>query len=433
VALLGLAVSVLVLLGVVATPVVIELIAPGFTGERRLLTITLVRVFFPGAGLLVLSAWCLGILNSHGRFFLSYAAPVAWNATIIATMLFFGGHRAPERLAIAVAWGSVVASGLQVVVQLPVVLALARGLRLHLDIATADVRTVVRNFGPVFVSRGIVQLSGYIDQFLASWLPVGSVALISYAQNLSVLPVSLFGMSVSAAELPAMSGLRGDDADIAARLRGRLDAGLGRIAFLVVPSAMAMLALGDVLAGAIYRTGRFTAADARWVWAILAGSAVGLLASTLGRLYASAYYALRDTRTPLRYALVRVTLTTALGYTCAIPLPRLLGVDPRWGMAGLTASAGVAAWVEFALLRHTLGTRIGRTGVPRVRIASLWAASGVAAAAAWLARPWLPSEHPILLALIILPAYGAIYLAVAHVLRVPEARQVGRALADRMR
>ncbi len=435
VALLGLAVSVLVLLGVVATPLVIELIAPGFTGERRLLTITLVRVFFPGAGLLVLSAWCLGVLNSHGRFLLSYTAPVVWNAVIVATLLFYGGggQQQPDRLAVTVAWGSVVASALQLGVQLPLVLVLARGLRLRLDVAMAEVRTVVRNFGPVFVSRGIVQLSAYIDQFLASWLPVGSVALIGYAQNLSVLPVSLFGMSVSAAELPAMSRLHGSDSEVAAMLRARLDEGLGRIAFFVVPSAMAFLALGDVIAGAIYRTGRFTVGDTQWVWTILAGSAVGLLASTLGRLYASAYYALRDTRTPLRYAIVRVTLTIALGYAFALPLPRALGIDPKWGMAGLTASAGLAAWVEFALLRRTLGERIGHTGIRLSRVTSLWGASAVAAATGWLLRGTLPPGHPILLASVVLPAYGVVYLAATAALRIPPARDLARAVASRMR
>ena len=101
-----------------------------------------------------------------------------------------------------------------------------------------------------------------------------------------------------------MSGAVGLDATDA--LRDRLDNGLRQIAFFVVPSAMAFLALGDVIAAALLQTGRFTHDDAVYVWGILAGSAVGLLASTLGRLYSSTYYALRDTRTPLRYAVIRV-------------------------------------------------------------------------------------------------------------------------------
>ena len=122
-------------------------------------------------------------------------------------------------------------------------------------------------------------------------------------------------MSVAAAELPAMAGARERRRRGHRRAaRGGSTPGLRQIAFFVVPSAMAFLALGDVIAAALLQTGRFRHEDAVYVWGILAGSAVGLLASTLGRLYSSTYYALRDTRTPLRYALVRVALTTVLGY-----------------------------------------------------------------------------------------------------------------------
>src|SRR5213078_4499908 len=158
----------------------------------------------------------------------------------------------------------------------------------------------------------------------------------------------------SAAELPAMSGALGVDPQGSETIRARLNSGLRQIAFFVVPSAMAFLALGDVIAAALLQTGRFSHENAVFVWGILAGSAVGLLASTLGRLYSSTYYALRDTRTPLRYAVIRVILTTVLGYISAVQVPPLLGIDPLWGTAGLTASAGVSGWLEFLLLRRTL-------------------------------------------------------------------------------
>jgi putative peptidoglycan lipid II flippase len=121
-ALLGLAVAILVLAGVATTPALIAAIAPGFTGAKRELTIQIVRILFPGAGLLVLSAWCLGVLNSHHRFLLSYTAPVMWNAAMIATLVAFGGHSTLPRLAIVLAWGSVVGSALQLAVQVPAVL-----------------------------------------------------------------------------------------------------------------------------------------------------------------------------------------------------------------------------------------------------------------------------------------------------------------------
>jgi putative peptidoglycan lipid II flippase len=425
-AILALTASMLVLLGVLATPLFIDVIAPGFHGAKRELTIRIVRVLFPGAGLLVMSAWCLGILNSHRKFFLSYTSPVVWNFAMIGVLVALGRFMDEPRLAVALAWGSVVGSALQVGVQAPHVLRLAGRLRIRWDTRSAHVRETVRNFVPVFISRGVIQISAFVDGMLASPLGAGAVTALGNAQTLYMLPVSLFGMSVSAAELPAMSSVVGEEAETAGYLRGRLDAGLRNIAFFIVPSAMAFLALGDVVAGAIFVGGKFTEQDAKYVWGVLAGSAVGLLASTLGRLYSSTYYALRDTRTPLRFAVIRVALTTALGCVCALWLPGWLGVDPRWGVAGLTASAGVAGWVEFTLLRHALNRRIGRTGLPARLVASLWASAGVAAAAAWAIKLALGPHKPQLVGLAVLCPYGAIYLAMTYLLRIEES---ARALA----
>jgi putative peptidoglycan lipid II flippase len=409
-AILALGVSLLALLGVLLTPWLIDAIAPGFSGAKRELTVGLVRIFFPGAGLLVLSAWCLGILNSHRKLFLSYSAPVAWNLVMIATLIAFGRRFDPSHLAIALAWGSVAGSALQFGVQFPVVLRLARRMRLRLDVSSAHVREIGTNFVPVFISRGVVQISAYVDAMLASLLPTGAVTGLINAQLIYVLPVSLFGMSVSAAELPVMSSALGTPAEIAAALRARLDGASRQIAFLIIPSAAAFLAFGDLISGALLQTGRFTHADAVYVWGILAGSAVGLLASTMGRLYSSAYYALRDTRTPLRFAMLRVALTTSLGYLCCKPLPIWLGIDPRWGVAGLTASAGVSGWVEFTLLRRSLIRRIGPPASLFRFVAGLWAMAAVAVLAGTACRWLLPAAHPAIRAVIVLGPFGAAYL-----------------------
>jgi putative peptidoglycan lipid II flippase len=422
--LLALVTALIVLIGVLATPYFVSIIAAGFQDERRELTIKLVRIFFPGAGLLVLSAWCLGVLNSHHRFFISYTAPVAWNLAIIAALILFGRRVDLFSLAELTAWGSVVGSGLQFGVQLPTVLRLVKRIRPVIDITNAHVRTVIHSFFPVFVSRGVVQISAFVDATLATFLGQGAAAALGYAQSLYTLPVSLFGMSVSAAELPTMSKAIGNSEVVADVLRHRLDEGLRRIAFFIVPSSMAFLALGDIIAAVLYQTGKFTHDDSTYVWAILAGSTVGLLASTLGRLYSSTYYALRDTRTPLRYAIIRVVLTTVLGYLCALPLPRALGIDPKWGVAGLTASAGVAGWVEFSLLRRTLNRRIGRTGLSGSYITRLWIAALLAADIGWTLKIALPHLHPIPLAAVVLGLYGISYFGVSSLLDISESRLV---------
>jgi putative peptidoglycan lipid II flippase len=146
-ALLALVVSALVLAGVLLAPALIDLIAPGFEGEKREATTRLVRILFPGAGLLVLSAWCLGVLNSHRRFFLSYAAPVVWNLAIISALVGFGDRSGQYDLAAITAWGAVVGSFLQFAVQVPTVLRLLKGLRPG-PLLGEPVRAVIRNFVP---------------------------------------------------------------------------------------------------------------------------------------------------------------------------------------------------------------------------------------------------------------------------------------------
>ncbi len=422
-ALLGLVVAVIVAVGVGATPVVVSVLAPGFTGDKRLLAIALVRILFPATGILVFSAWCLGILNSHRKFFLSYVAPVVWNAAIVAAALA-GRRQGAERLAVIIAWGAVAGSLLQVAVQLPVVLRLAQNLRPSLGRGDPEVGTVVRNFWPALVGRGVNQISAFVDTVISSLLGNDPVGALANAQLLYTLPVSLFGMSVSAAALPEMSAAQGSEAERHAALRFHLEDGMQRIAYFIVPCAMAFLALGQVLVGALFQTGRFHAADSRYVWAILAGSAVGLLASTLSRLSAATFYALGDTRTPLRYAVVRVALTTGLGFVCAVLLPPLVGLELKWGAVGLTASAGFSAWVEFALLRRALVGRIGPTPLAASYVAKLWGAALAAGAVALGLWRLSAGLDPRLTGAVVLVPYAALYGGLTLALRIPTARQL---------
>ena len=415
---LALGISALVALGVLGTPWLVDLVAPGFDGAKRDLVVRLVRILFPGIGLLVLSAWCLGILNTHRRFFLSYAAPVVWNGAIIAALIYGGITVGGDEVAVWAAWGSVVGSLLQFLVQVPTVIKVAPELTYRHSGVGAEVREVFRNAVPAVLSRGVGQVSAYVDTLLASLLGTGAVADLTYAQTLYLLPVSLFGMSVSAAELPAMARA-GGTADPAA-LRARIDAGLRQIAFFVVPSAVAMLVLGDVIAATIYQSGRFGANDARHIWAVLAGSALGLLAATQGRLYNSAFYALGDAKTPLRFALIRVTLSIALGTLAALYGPGLFGIDQRWGTAGLTLASGGAAWIEFFLLQRAMNGRIRATGIGFVELGRLWLLAIVAGGAGWGVTRVLPPSGPILTGILALGAFGAVYLAGAAALKIPQ-------------
>jgi putative peptidoglycan lipid II flippase len=446
--LLALAVSIIVLLGVILTPFMVDLIAPGYHDQKRELTIHLVQIMFPGVGVFVLSAWCLGILNSHRLFFVSYVAPVLWNLAMIGTLIAFGGREAQFPLAVTLACGSVVGALLQFGIQLPFIYgrkmasgkSIGSSIVFGLNTSLPPIRQVFRSLGPVVISRGVVQLSAYIDSVIASLLPMGSVAALTNAQILYTLPISLFGMSVSAAELPAMSSATGTQAEIHEKLRLRLIAGKRNIAFFVIPCVAGFLILGRHCVAALFQTGKFGPQDSLFVWYVLMGSTVGLLAATWGRLYSSAFYALRDTRTPLWFALIRVSLTGALGWLFAFPLrpylnlvllsflklptPSLPNIHQGLGTVGLTFSAGLAGWVEFLLLRRALQARIGSTALPNHYPAKIWAAALCAAVDGWAVGRYVHLGNRWVNLGAILGAFGVTYAALTILGGIPEARSL---------
>jgi putative peptidoglycan lipid II flippase len=422
--LLVLVASTVAVLGVIAADALVELLAPGFPDSTRALTVRLVRVMFPGTALLVLSAWCLGVLNSHRRFFLSYVSPVLWNAVLIATTVVAGRRFAgyDDDVAAWLAWGTVAGSAAQLLVQLPSVIGLLRGLAPALALEHPGVRSTLSTFGTVVVGRGSVQISAYVDQLLASFLGAGLVAAMSNAQTLYLLPVSLFGMAISAAELPEMASAQGDAEARARQLQARLASSMRRVLFLVVPSAVAFIAIGDSIVTLLFQTGRFTAADTVRVWVVLSGSALGIVASTQGRLLASAFYANSDAKPVLHAAQLRVVINAALGWVMVLPLRHALGYDAMWGAFGLTASASLAAWIEWALLRRWLASRLG--GVPSARRLGLGAlASALLAAALGRGSAWAASAlhaPASVVALLAIAIFGAIYLATMALAGVPE-------------
>ncbi|MFQ3582828.1 MAG: murein biosynthesis integral membrane protein MurJ [Chloracidobacterium sp.] len=414
--LLSLAVSVLVAVGIGLAPWLTRVIAPGFTGEHYVLTVRLVRIFFPGIGILVLSAWCLGILNSHRRFLLPYAAPVALNAVVVVTLLVFGGQPL-DRLVVWTTWGAVVGSLVMFGIQLPTVWRVASPLRLSWRVDGAPTREVIRNFFPALVSRGVAQISSYLDNLLASLVSPSAVGVLGYAQDVYMLPVSLFGIAISAAELPALASATGARETVAAQMRDRLTRAIGQMSFFVIPSSVAFVALGGSIVGVLYRGGRFDDRAATAVWLTLAAATIGLRAATQARLYASGFYALGDTRTPLRYALLRVGLAAGGGALAALYVPTWLGWPPMWGVAGLAAASGVAAWVEFFFLRRALQAEIGQLASHHLESAGLWLCALLAAAGAWAGLGPMRSVFPSWLAdLGGLALYGTTYLAAAVIL-----------------
>jgi putative peptidoglycan lipid II flippase len=442
--LLGVA-GVISLLGVLLAPVLVTVFTPGFEGQRRELMITIVRIIFPMTGVLVLSAWALGILNSHRKFFIPYFAPVLWNAAIIAALVAFSRSLDLDALLMAAAWGALVGGFLQFGIQLPWVLKLDKEIRLNTGRNVPAFKEAVKNAGPAIMGRGVVQLSTYVDMVLASLLAIGALARIRYAQTLYVLPVSLFGMSIAAAELPELARERSGAIEA---LRERAVAAGRRVAFFVVPSFVAFVVLGDVIVAGIYRAGQFGAADVTVVWVTLAAYSIGLLASTSTRIYQSAFFALRDTKTPARVAILRV-LAAAIGGAAlmlqfesvtvrGLTIPAGVFADVRiaglpLGPVGLALGAAAGAWLEWALLRAKLSDRIGAVGAGGGQLARMFAAALLAAAAGYGIKLGAATLHPVLIAALVVAAFGFVYFAVARLLGLTEARVFADSLLRRIR
>lgn len=440
----------IVLAGVFLAPVILAITTPGLDPPVMALAIKLTRIIFPGVGLLVLYAWALGILNAHRQFFISYVAPVLWSASMIATLLIFGMYMSGARLATALAWGTLVGCALQFAIEIPFVLKHAKHLSFGFDRSLEEVRSIFRNILPVMGGRGVVQISGYIDTAIASLLPTGAVAVLVNAQAIYMLPISVFGMSVAAAELPQMAGEHGTDDEVRSALRRRLDRGVRQMAFFVIPTTVAFLLIGRVLVAALLQRGKFTADTTLLVWYVLCGSAIGLLVSTLGRLYSSAFYALHDTKTPVRIAMIRVTVGAALALLFAFPLrplftgaadalnlpvPHTAGGAAALGAVGITLASALAAWVEFLLLRHRMRQRVGKGDSKTTYMLRLWVAAAIAGAASLAAdvyfiRAFADTHLPLARiseAILVCGIFGLTYFAIAAMLGIGEVRAlIGR-------
>ena len=444
----------LVVVSILAARPLAILLAPGFEGRRLDLTVDLLRITTGGLGLLVLSAWCLGVLNSHGRFFLPYVAPVLWNAAQVAVLAAAAfGDWSPRGAAIALAWGLVAGGALQFGVQAVAVWRLAPDLRPSFGRGNAAVADVRRRFGPAVLGRGVLQLSGYLDLVLASLLVTGAVAGLLSAQMLYALPVALFATSVAVAELPEMSRLAS-----ASGLADRALAARRRTAFFVAFCTVAYLVLGESIVGALFGWGAFDADDTRAVALVLAAYSLGLPAVASSRIFQNTLYAVGDTSGPARIAAARVGLAVVVGIALMFPLDRVAahggalltldGVgwfgplnagirtgspDPHLGAVGLALGSACAAWLELALLSRRCRRSVDGTSGPTAVMSRLAPATGAAVVVA-LGLRWATDGLPAIAAAPIgLAVAGCTYVLVASATGVDEADLVIGPLRRRLR
>ncbi len=411
------------LLGLALAPAITDFAAPGFSGATRDLTVTLLKIMFPMSGIMIMSAWCLGVLNTHRRFFLSYAAPTLWNIAQITTLLVLGGVFLQINLVVALAWGALIGSLLQIGVQLPSTLRATGGVRWILDLNTPGVRKVIGAWIPVVFGAGVMQISSIIDTQLGSLLGPGAVATLGYAQLVAVLPISLFGISIAASALPELSREAARTADVA--VRDRLANSTNRVAFFILPSAFALVAFGPRIIAALFQTGAFGTTQTAIVSGVLAAYGIGLPAQAMVKLLASGHYALGDTRTPVKIAALSVVISATLAAL-------LMQV---YGVAGIAFGASLAAYVNVSLnyttLRRRTGGIAGSGELRGMAIATLSAILSVGVAS--LVDRLLPPEQIWLGAIVILGLFGTVYLVIAAMLGHPDARRLMDQLRRRAR
>jgi putative peptidoglycan lipid II flippase len=274
---------------------------------------------------------------------------------------------------------------------------------------------VLTAWSPVVLGAGVAQVAGLIDTQLGSFAGPGGVASLGYAQLVQTLPISLFGVSVAAVSLPALS-VDAAGAGGATALRERLAGGFRRIAFFVVPCAFAFMALGSVIVALLFETGRFGRADSRLVGAVLAAYGIGLLGPAAAKLFASGFYALRDTRTPVRISVVALATSAVIAVALIRPL----------GPVGIAIGSSVGGTLNLVLQVTLLGRRVGRilggddwqhlgSAVGAALVAAAAGAGTAIAAAAWGVVPR---------GLAAMAAFGAVYFVVGLALGHPDARRL---------
>ena len=383
-------------IGFLAAEPLTRAVAWGFTGERFDLTVRLVRIILLGTGVLVMSAWCLAVLNSHGRLFLSYAAPVVWNLAQVAVLVALAVSEIRDSSsAEKLAWALVAGSILQVLVQVPCVLRQNPHIRLNLFWKDKSTALVLKRFFPAILGRGALQLSSFIDLALASLLSLGAASSLAAAQTLYLLPVALIATSVVAAELPELS--RSDDVTA---MSNRLSRRLLQMLWLVGPILAMYFAAGPQIADALFNLGgfriRITPDDLTVIGLTLAAYALGLPALMASRLLQSVCFSSGDTKTPAQIATTRVFISLISGAVLMFQFEQILvlgqsvvgfgdlnlawgplseatrhssNLPARLGPVGLALGSAIGAWFEFWMLRKRV---VSSWSLKRLTNSSLW-------------------------------------------------------------
>ncbi|MDT3669292.1 MAG: murein biosynthesis integral membrane protein MurJ [Aromatoleum sp.] len=422
---LGLVVTAVTALGILAAPLIIAVSAPGFAAEpdKFALTVELTRITFPYILFMSLVALAGGVLNTWSRFAIPAFTPVLLNLSFIAMALFAAPYFDPPVLALA--WAVFIGGVLQLAFQLRPLSRIGLLPRFDLNLSDSGVRRVAKLMAPAILGVSVSQISLLINTIFASFLESGSVSWLYYADRLMEFPAGLLGAALGTILLPSLSKLHADEQPQA--FSSLLDWGLRLTLLLTLPAALALALLAVPLISTLFQHGAFTASDVMQTRLALMAYSVGLTGLILVKILAPGFYARQDIRTPVKIAILTLVATQLMNLAFIVPLKH----------AGLALSIGLASLLNAGLLFRGLrrrGVYQPQPGWSRfsLRVAAalvvlgvvLWFGAG--AEASWLAQE---GAARVLRLAVLVSAGGAAYLATLFALgfRLRDFRRRGAA------
>jgi len=333
------------LLGIVFSPIIIRLIAPGFTADAQKFaaTVTLNRIIFPYILLISLAAYCMGILNTLKHFSIPAFAPCLLNLSIIVCALYFG-----EGIK-GLASGVLIGGMLQLGVQIPVLYSKGFRVRLFRRFRHPGAKTIGRLMVPRLLSSSVYQLNNFVDTIFGSLAIVvgeGGVAILYFAYRLIQFPLGIFSTALSQALLPALSLQALEESTDS--LKRTLLFGLRATSFVMVPASVAFIVLSKSVVKALFMGGRFDAYSADATAAALLCYSIGLCAYGSTKILQSCFFALKDTVTPTKIAALSLGLNVILNALLIFPLK----------IAGIALATSISGIISFFVLLVLLQKRL---------------------------------------------------------------------------
>jgi putative peptidoglycan lipid II flippase len=410
--------------GVIFSPLLVKVLAYGFTGieDKFDLTVSLNRLMFPYLLFIGLAALVQGILNVHRRFAVPAFTPVLLNLSMIAAALLMAPRL--EEPAYAFAWGVLLGGALQLGFQIPFVMRLGMRFAPALGFSHPGVRQIGRLMGPGLFGMGITQITLLLDSFFASLMKEGSVSALYYSGRINELALGSFAISVSTVILPTLSRQAAEGR--VDQMRETLLYGLRVVAFITLPAAVGLIVLRSSIVAVLFERGRFTPSDTAFVAHALLFYALGLFPFGAVKILAPAFYSSKDTRTP--------ALTAAVTLGAHVIIVSVLSFV--LGTGGIALAGSLSATLNMGLLMWAFAARHGLPWVRGLALPSLRfaGASMIMGVAAWLMIGWLdPLFEGVALGgavalLITLAGSALLYFAICHAMGSPELRDVLAAL-----